>query len=269
MTKKNPTADWILYRSEPPLAWITLNRPEKKNALAGSMREDLLARILQAGADPEIRCLVLTGAGGAFCSGGDISVMAGLKEQETGFEEVGCWLDAGAKTVAALAGLPKPSLASIEGVAAGAGCNLALACDFRIASEAASLGETFCRVGLHPDWGGTYFLPRLVGPAKALELFTTGEMVPAAEALRIGMVHRVVPSPRLEEETLAFARRLCSVPPLPFLAAREAVRRSHCAALSAMLLFERHAQERCWSSADAAEGIRAFLEKRAPRFTGR
>jgi len=259
----------ILYRLEPPLAFVTLNRPGKKNALAGTMREDLHDRIQEAGADASVRCLVITGAGDAFCSGGDVSVMSDLKEKTGGTEEVGKWIDAGGRTVSALASLPKPSLACVNGVAAGAGCNLALACDFRIASEDASLGETFSRVGLHPDWGGTYFLPRLVGPAMALEMFAMGEMIPAAEALRIGLVNRMVPAARLEEETRSFATRLASIPLQPFLAAREAVRRSFSSSLSAMLVYERHAQEQCWESEDAAEGFRAFLEKRSPRFAGR
>jgi 2-(1,2-epoxy-1,2-dihydrophenyl)acetyl-CoA isomerase len=266
---RQSTQSTILYRVEPPLAWITLNRPEKKNALAGSMREDLQSRIEHAGSDGAVRCLILTGAGDAFCSGGDISVMAELKQKRAGFQEIVRWLDAGGRIVAALANLPKPTLACVNGVAAGAGCNLALACDFRIASQSASLGESFARVGLHPDWGGTYFLPRLVGTSKALELFATGEMIQAEEALRIGLVNRVVPAPRLEEETLSFARRLCAVPPLSFLAAREAVRRSLSGSLSAMLVFEKQAQQRCWESEDSAEGIRAFLEKRRPEFTGR
>lgn len=259
----------ILYRAEPPLAWITLNRPEKKNALAGTMREDLLARIREAGSDDGVRCLIIGGAGGAFCSGGDLTVMAGLKQKQSGFEEIGRWLDAGARAVAALSTFPKPSVACIEGVAAGAGCNLALACDFRVAAPSASFGETFARVGLHPDWGGTYFLPRLVGPARALELFATGGMISAEEAFRIGLVNRVVPVERLEEETRSLALQLSGVPPTSFLAAREAVRRSFTASLPAMLVYERHAQKRCWESEDSAEGIRAFLEKRPPRFKGR
>ena len=251
------------------LAWIILNRPERKNALAGSMRDDLLACVRQAAGDPSVRCLVVTGAGDAFCSGGDVAVMADLKAKETGFEELALWLEAGGRIVSELAALPKPSLACINGVAAGAGCNLALACDFRIASQTASLGETFSRIGLHPDWGGTYSLPRLVGPAKALEMFATGEMVPAQEALRIGLVNRVVPVERLEEETRGFAMRLASIPRQSFLAAREAVRRSFSSSLAAMLIYEKHAQQTCWDSEDSAEGIRAFLEKRPPRFSGR
>src|SRR5262249_4923681 len=137
------------------------------------------------------------------------------------------------------------------------------------AAQSASLGETFARVGLHPDWGGTYLLPRLVGASKALELFATGEMVPAPEALRMGLLNRVVPDDSLREETVSFARRLAATSPRSFLAAREAVRRSLSTSLEGMLLYERHAQQRCWESADALEGIAAFLEKRAPRFAGR
>jgi len=171
--------------------------------------------------------------------------------------------------VSALATLPKPSLASIEGVAAGAGCNLALACDIRIASPTAVLGETFARVGLHPDWGGTYFLPRLVGCSRSLEMFATGGTVSAKEALALGLVSRVVPASRLASETRALATRLAGTPPLTLRCAREAVRRSLTSSLSAMLAFERQAQHLCWDSADSSEGIRAFLEKRPPRFTGR
>ena len=259
----------ILYRAEPPLAWITLNRPEKKNALAGAMREELLAAVQRAAGVSEVRCLIVTGAGDAFCAGGDVKVMADLRQKQAGFEEVGKWLDAGGKLVSALASFPRPTVACVNGAAAGAGCNLALACDFRIASETASLGQTFSRIGLHPDWGGTYFLPRLVGTARALEMFATGAMVPAAQALAMGLVNRVVPAGQLAEATQEFALRLAAAPPLSFLAAREAVRRSATASLPAMLAYERHAQQRCWESEDSLEGIRAFLEKRAPRFTGR
>jgi 2-(1,2-epoxy-1,2-dihydrophenyl)acetyl-CoA isomerase len=261
--------DAILYRVEEPVAWITLNRPEKKNALTGTMREDLLGRILEAGADASVRVLVIHGAGGAFCAGGDIGVMAGMKRLGEGFERLGRLMDLGGRIVSTLAALPKPSIASIDGVAAGAGCNLALACDVRIASSTAALGETFARVGLHPDWGGTYFLPRLVGGSRAFEMFATGGMLSAKEALALGLVSRVVPASRLVSETRALASRLAAAPPLTLRHARQAVRRSLTSSLSAMLAFERQAQLLCWESSDSSEGIQAFLEKRPPRFTGR
>jgi 2-(1,2-epoxy-1,2-dihydrophenyl)acetyl-CoA isomerase len=263
-----PDAD-VLYGVDRGVAWITLNRPERNNALAGSMREEILALIKEAGSDPGVGCLVITGAGKSFCVGGDVSVMAAMRERGEDFEALGRLMDLGGRIVMALASLPKPSLASLPGAAAGAGCSLALACDFRIASRKAGLGQTFVRVGLHPDWGGTYFLPRLAGPAAALEMFTTGRMVPAAEALGLGLVNRVVSPSRLATETRALAERLAAAPPLSFLSAREAVRRSLTASLSAMLVFERQAQRLCWSSEDSAEGIHAFLSKRSPRFSGR
>jgi len=259
----------ICYRVDGRVAWIALNRPERRNAFAGAMREDLLARIREAAADRDIRALVITGAGDSFCAGGDIGVMEEMKRRGDGFEALGRLMDLGGEIVVALSTLSKPSIASINGVAAGAGCNLALACDVRIASRTASLGETFARVGLHPDWGGTYFLPRLIGPSRALEMFATGEMISADEALRLGLVSRVVPSSRLLAETKALAVRLAAVPPKTFASAREAVRRSLTGSLSAMLSFERQAQQLCWDSQDSTEGIRAFLEKRPPGFTGR
>ncbi len=259
----------ILYRIDGPVAWVTLSRPGRKNALSGRMREDLLARIREAGSEPAVRVLVVTGAGDAFCAGGDISVMAEMKARGEDFEGLGRLMDQGDRIVGTLHSFPKPSLACLNGAAAGAGCNLALACDFRIASARAALGETFARVGLHPDWGGTYFLPRLIGSVPALEMFTTGEMMPADRALALGLVSRVVPPSRLVAETRALALRLAAVPPEIFLSVREAVRRSPTCSLPAMLSFERQAQRLCWESDDSAEGIRAFLEKRPPRFTGR
>ncbi|HEV8335204.1 MAG TPA: enoyl-CoA hydratase-related protein [Candidatus Polarisedimenticolia bacterium] len=262
-------SETVVYRVEEGVAWLTLNRPERSNALSGRMREDLLEKILEAGGAADVRCLVLTGAGDSFCAGGDLSVMAAMKEEGEGFEGLGRLMEIGGRIAAALAALPKPSLASLPGAAAGAGCNLALACDFRLAAASASLGETFARIGLHPDWGGTYFLPRLVGAGRALDLCATGRMVAAAEALAIGLVTRVVPREELAAETRAFARQLATLPRRSFLAAREALRRSLTSSLPAMLLFERQAQELCWGSPDSAEGIRAFQEKRPPRFSDR
>ena len=266
--RTTPVGEAVLYRADGPVAWVTLNNPARKNALSGTMREDLLRRILEAGSDAAVRCLVLTGAGDAFCAGGDIHAMAQMKDRGTGFDPLERLLDLGGRIVGALAALPKPTLASINGVAAGAGCNLALACDLRIASRTASLGETFARVGLHPDWGGTYFLPRLVGPMRALEMFTLAEMIPAPRAESWGLVSRVVPAARLTAETKVLAHRLAALPLRSFLSARDAARRSLTASLPAMLDFERHAQRVCWESEDSTEGIRAFLERRPPRFTG-
>src|SRR5438552_43895 len=166
---------------------ITLNRPEKLNAFAGTMREELLEALRAA----DGRVVVITGAGRAFCAGGDVELMAGLQREKNvaAFRKL---LDAGGDVVMQIAAMPQPVIAAINGIAAGAGCNLALACDYRIASDQAKLGETFVRIGLHPDWGGTWLLPRLVGRSRAFELLASGRMIDAQEALAIGMVDRVV-----------------------------------------------------------------------------
>src|SRR5436190_16788956 len=166
---------------------ITLNRPEKLNAFAGTMREELIDALRAAEADGDCRVVVITGAGRGFCAGGDVEYMSGLQKNGdvVAFRKL---LDAGRAIVTTIAAMPKPVIAAVNGVAAGAGCNLALACDYRIASDAAKFSESFVKIGMHPDWGGTWLLPRLVGPSRALELLTTGRMVDAAEALAIGMV---------------------------------------------------------------------------------
>ena len=161
---------------------------------------------------------------------------------------------------------PKPVVAALNGPAAGGGANLALACDLRVASERAAIGQTFNRIGLHPDWGGTYFLPRLVGPAKAAELVFTGEMVDAAEAERIGLVNRVVPHERFRDEVDELAGTLAAKPALPMELGKRNLRESLSSSLEEMLDREVEAQMKCFHSADAREGIRAFLEKRDADF---
>jgi 2-(1,2-epoxy-1,2-dihydrophenyl)acetyl-CoA isomerase len=250
-----------------PITTITLNRPEKLNAFAGTMREDLLAALRAAADDGGCRVVVLTGAGRAFCAGGDVEYMSGL-QREGNVEAFARLLDGGRDIVLQLAAMEKPVIASINGVAAGAGCNLALACDYRIASDAAKLGETFVRIGLHPDWGGTWLLPRLVGPGRALEILMTGRMVDAAEAERIGMVDRVVPAAELQNETASLARTLAQGPPLALAAIKRTLSSSERHDLRAQLELEAKHQLDAFSSRDAAEGMAAFFERRSPEFRG-
>jgi enoyl-CoA hydratase/carnithine racemase len=165
--------------------------------------------------------------------------------------------------------MTKPVVASINGPAFGAGFNLALACDLRIASTNASFSQSFAKVGLHPDWGGTYFLPRLVTPNKACEMFFLGDAMDATEALRLGVVNYVVEPAELETETRKLAERLRAAPALALGAAKQAVYMSQAAELEEMLRYETEAQMRCFESQDCAEGLRSFLEKREPKFTGR
>jgi len=247
---------------------ITLARPEKLNAFGGTMREDLLAALRAADADDATRVVVITGAGRAFSAGGDVDLMAELQKwaDVTSFRKL---LDAGRDIVTTIAGMTKPVLASVNGVAAGAGCNLALACDYRIASDAAKLGQTFVKIGLHPDWGGTWLLPRLVGRSRALELLMTGRIVGAEEALAIGMVDRVVPAAELAAETATLARTIADAPPIAIAGIKRALRASERNDLGAQTELEAEHQLAAFASHDAAEGMAAFFEKRVAKFEGK
>jgi 2-(1,2-epoxy-1,2-dihydrophenyl)acetyl-CoA isomerase len=246
---------------------ITLNRPEKLNAFIGHMRRDLAEALEHAGSDRSVRVVIITGAGRAFCAGGDIVFMAELMQRRDSEEFVRI-LGAGRRVITAIRQMTKPVIASINGPAAGAGCNLAFACDLRVASTTASFNQSFAKVGLHPDWGGTYFLPRLVTPNKACEMFFLGETIDAAEAARLGIVNQVVAPEQLESATMQLAERLRAAPPIALAAAKHAVYLSEAAELEEMLRYETEAQLRCFESDDGLEGVLAYLEKREPRFTG-
>jgi len=211
--------------------------------------------------------VVITGAGRAFCAGGDIRFMAELIERKD-VEEFSRLLGSARRVITTIRQMTKPVIAAVNGPASGAGCNLALACDLRIASTTATFAQSFAKVGLHPDWGGTYFLPRLVSPNKACEMFFLGESIDAAEALRLGIVNRVVEPELLEAETRKLAERLREAPPIAVAAAKQAVYMSQASDIEEMMRYEIEAQLRCFDSRDAREGIRAFLEKRAPKFEG-
>lgn len=251
------------------VAKVTLNRPERLNALGGDMREQLLAALLRAQADPAARVVMLTGAGRAFCSGGDVKEMSERRAAGGGTRREPDVTPLRDRILLTLQTMPKPVLAAVNGIAAGAGMNLALGCDLRIASDKAVFGQVFVKRGLHPDWGGTYFLPRLVGMAKAMELILTGDLVPAQEALALGMVNRVVPDADFAEEAQAFAEHLAEGPPIAMRLAKRGVHRSLHADLASALEYETYAQRIVWDSEDAGEGIRAFVEKRPADFQGR
>jgi len=247
---------------------ITLNRPEKLNALAGHMRRDLAEALETAGSERNVHVVVITGAGRAFCAGGDVTAMAEMMERHDA-DEFSRLLGSARRVVTAIRQMTKPVIASINGPAFGAGFNLALACDLRIASTNATFSQSFAKVGLHPDWGGSYFLPRLVTPNKACEMFFLGDTIDATEAHRLGILNFVVPPDQLEAETRKLAARLRNAPAVALAAAKQAVYLSQAAELEEMLRFETEAQMRCFESHDGAEGVRAFLEKRPPKFTGR
>lgn len=244
---------------------ITLDRADKLNAFAGHMRRDLGEALERAASDDDVRVVVITGAGRAFSAGGDVAAMNEMMEREDA-DEFARMLGAGRRVVTTIREMVKPVVASVNGVASGAGFNLALACDLRIAAESAQFSQSFVKVGLHPDWGGTYFLPRIVPANIACEMFFLGDAIDAERARALGLVNRVVPDEQLETETRKLAERLRDAPPESIAAAKHAVYMSHHAELGEMLQYETEAQLRCFHTSDAREGVRAFLEKRRPRF---
>jgi enoyl-CoA hydratase/carnithine racemase len=243
------------------VATITLNRPDKLNAFTGTMREELLDALRACEGDDGVRVVVITGAGRAFCAGGDVEYMASL-QQTNDVESFRKLLDAGRDIVLQIASMPKPVVASVNGVAAGAGCNLALACDYRLASDAAKLSESFVKIGLHPDWGGTWLLPRLVGRSHAFELMATGRLVEAQEALAIGMVDRVVPAAELAAETEKLARTLAASSPLAVAGIKRALDAAERNDLRAQLELEAEQQVGCFQSEEARARIVAFATKK-------
>src|SRR6478736_1063800 len=246
------------------IATITLDRPEALNALTIPMKEELLAAFRAIGRDRSVRSAVLTGAGRAFCAGQDLKerlepdatpLVVEVRERYN-------------PIIRAMRALPQPIVGAINGVAAGAGASLAFACDIRIAAEGASFVLAFGRIGLVPDSGATWFLPRLVGPAKAAELALLGTSLTAAEAERFGLVARVVPAETLASTAREMAARLAGLAPLALAQTKRALERSWSVDLETALEDEAQRQGVAGATADHAEGLQAFLEKRPPRFTG-
>jgi len=247
----------ITLTTSEAVATITLSRPEKLNAFTGTMREDLLEALRTAERDEAVRAVVITGAGRAFCAGGDVEYMATLQQTDdvTSFRKL---LDAGRDIVLQIASMPKPVIASINGVAAGAGCNLALACDYRIASDAARLSESFVKIGLNPDWGGSWFLPRLIGRSRALDLLLTGRMVEAHEALSLGLVDRLAAAADLHAETTSLAAAFAAAPPIAAAGIKRALAAAGANDLRAQLEVEAQNQVQCFLSNESKERIAAF-----------
>ena len=246
------------------VATITLDRADALNALTVPLKEELLAALARVGADPAIGAVVLTGAGRAFCAGQDLRerLEPGAAPLEIEIRE------RYNPIILAMRRLEKPIVGAINGIAAGAGASLAFACDVRIAAEGASFLLAFARVGLVPDSGATWLLPRLVGAAKAAELALTGEALSAADAERLGLVARVVPAESVVTEAQAMAARLGSMAPRAVALTKRALESSWTASLEEQLELEAELQGIAGATTDHAEGIAAFMEKRPPRFTG-
>jgi len=257
--------DTILYEVADRVATIRLNRPKAMNAFGEGMREALLDHLHECERDKGVRCIVITGVGKAFCAGGDIASMEVL-QQSGDLEVLNQRLDVAREIVCTMRALPKPIIAAVNGAAAGAGINLALACDFRCATARAKFSEAFVKIGLIPDWAGHYLLTQIVGTGRAMELIMSGERFDAQEAHRLGIVNRVFDDETFFEQVFERARALADGPAQALAAIKRGVYLGASATLEQTLAFEAKAQRELFLSEDAREGMRAFMQKRAPRF---
>lgn len=256
---------FLTYQVADRVATITLNRPEVFNAFNDGLTFELQDAVKAVAKDDHVRVAVLTGAGKAFCSGQDLKA-AVAQEKRSFLESLHKRYN---PLIRAMRSLPKPIVCRLNGVAAGAGCSLALSCDVIVAAEEASLIEVFINIGLVPDSGSAYFLPRLVGHAKAFELCSMGSKVKATEALELGLVNKVVPMDQLDAAVKSYTDFYASAPTKSIGLIKKMLNKSTTATLDEMLDYEAYCQEIAGTSGDYREGVAAFLEKRKPTFTGR
>jgi 2-(1,2-epoxy-1,2-dihydrophenyl)acetyl-CoA isomerase len=266
-TQKENQSQVVLEERKGNVAVIRLNRPDKLNALNIELGRGLVHALLHASQDNSVRAVVLTGAGRGFCAGGDLELIRDLRKRNAS-DELKVLLEAGKEMCLAIATMTKPVIAAVNGPAAGGGMNLALAADMRIASDQASFAESFAKVGLYPDFGGTYFLPRIVGPALSAELFYTAETLSAEDALRLGIVNRVFPADKFEEETQKIVDVLAGAPTVALRDVKRTIVGDDRKNLETKLDEEIRLQIHCFQSEDCLEGLNAFFEKRKPNFKG-
>jgi 2-(1,2-epoxy-1,2-dihydrophenyl)acetyl-CoA isomerase len=255
----------ILVEKRPGYRQITLNRPDRLNALTAEMGAALLAALGEAEADPECRAILLTGAGRGFCAGQDLTEVT---PSESGAPDLKSLLDGYNAVIRKLRALEMPAVCAVNGVAAGAGANLALACDIVLAARSATFIQAFAKIGLIPDVGGTWVLPRLIGAARARGLAMLAEPLAAERAADWGLIWRAVDDDQLMDAAHALASRLATGPTIGLALAKRALDASEINTLDAQLDLERDLQSEAAGTPDYAEGVRAFLEKRPPNFTG-
>ncbi|MEW6663645.1 MAG: enoyl-CoA hydratase/isomerase family protein [Thermodesulfobacteriota bacterium] len=257
----------VLVEREGGIGTITLNRPDKLNAFTPELFQEFIDALLELDADAEVRVVMITGAGKAFTVGLDVGEASkgpsDFDKQVVPLQGTLAW------TAQIMRNLKKPILCAINGVAVGAGFSIALASDIRIMADGAKIGGPFLRVGLVPEMGSTYNLPRLVGMGKACELVFTGKVIDAKEAQEIGLVNFVVPGEELEKETKKLAMEILKAAPIALQLARKALYQGMDCDLPTQVQFEQLSQSTCFRSEDYLEGLKAFLEKRKPQFRGR
>jgi 2-(1,2-epoxy-1,2-dihydrophenyl)acetyl-CoA isomerase len=258
----------LLVQSDDGVLTITMNRPEVLNAFNDVMLEELTEVMEEAARDDAVRCVVLTGAGRAFGSGQDLRSLAGARSSGE-LSKVSAHLNKYHRVVLLLRSMPKPVVAAVRGVAAGISCNIALACDMRIASEDARFIEAFARIGLVPDGGGGYFLTKLVGVGKAMELAMLADEIGAPEAERLGIVNKCVPSAEFESAVAAFARRLASGPTRAYALIKQQIYAAADSDLAGALRLEGELQDMAFATEDHQAAVMAFLQKRKPEYKGR
>jgi enoyl-CoA hydratase/carnithine racemase len=261
--------DDIQYSVVNRVAWIRLNRPAQKNAFTLEMIDAWKGFLEQAGADDGVGAIVVTGNGGSFCAGADLSIIERLNGQGSAHAWKTLLWERVHRIAFTLESIDKPVIAAVKGVAVGAGLDMALMCDMRFAGRSATLSEGYIRIGAVPGDGGCYFLPRLTGVAKALELLLSGEFVDAQEALRIGMVNRVYDDSELEAETQAYAEKVAAHSPIALRTIKRATYQSLGMDMKTSLDLMSSHMGMVQTTQDAAEAFAAFRERRAPRFTGR
>ncbi len=267
-TSAQSAAPVLLETKHGSIVTLAMNRPDRLNAINNELSVALNEAFLRIAADASVHVVILTGAGRAFCAGGDLGLIGKGRERGDA-TELGPILRSGMQAVLNMRSMPQPVIAAVNGAAAGAGMNLALAADIRIATEESVFGQNFAKVGLFPDYGGTYFLPELIGPSRAAELFYTGEMIDAKTAHRLGLVNHVYSPDRFEAEVKALAKKISDGPQVVIRAVKYNLFSRDKEKLVQALDQEVQQQLKCFHSEDCREGIRAFMEKRAPKFNGR